>query len=74
MATEYITIKLPRAMADEVERIIAEYPQLGYASKQSFVADAVRHRIEELTAKGYKAEYWTVAGETDTNQEERLSG
>lgn len=43
----YVTVKVPRALADEIDQII-EAGTLGYRSRAEMVNDAVRRRIEQL--------------------------
>ena len=42
----YHNVKIPRVLADEIERVIRQYP--GYRSVSEFVIDAIRRRIEEV--------------------------
>jgi len=45
---DYITLKLPRALADEIDHVI-EAGILGYRSRAELVSDAVRRRLEQLS-------------------------
>ncbi len=45
---DYVTLKLPRALADEVDHVI-ESGLLGYRSRAELVSDAVRRRLEQLS-------------------------
>ena len=44
---DYVTLKVPKALADEIDQII-ESRQLGYRSRAEMVNDAIRHRIEQI--------------------------
>jgi metal-responsive CopG/Arc/MetJ family transcriptional regulator len=44
---DYVTLKLPRALADEIDHVI-ESGMLGYRSRAELVSDAVRRRLEQL--------------------------
>ena len=37
-----MTVRLPRELIDEIDRFIAENPQLGYKSRAEVVKDAIR--------------------------------
>ena len=50
---DYVTLKIPRALADEIDQII-ESGTLGYRSRAELVADAVRRRVEELNHNNSK--------------------
>jgi metal-responsive CopG/Arc/MetJ family transcriptional regulator len=43
----YVTLKVPKALADEIDQII-ESGTLGYRSRAEMVNDAVRRRLEQL--------------------------
>jgi len=43
----YVTIKVPKALADEIDELIKS-GTLGYRTRAEMVNDAIRHRIEEL--------------------------
>lgn len=45
----YVTLKIPRALADEIDQII-ESRILGYRSRAEMVNDAIRRRIEQLNS------------------------
>jgi metal-responsive CopG/Arc/MetJ family transcriptional regulator len=45
---DYVTLKLPRALADEIDHVI-EAGTLGYRSRAELVSDAVRRRLEQLS-------------------------
>jgi metal-responsive CopG/Arc/MetJ family transcriptional regulator len=45
---DYVTLKLPRALADEIDHVI-ESGTLGYRSRAELVSDAVRRRLEQLS-------------------------
>ena len=38
-------IRIPKPMMDEVERIVAEHPEL-YINRQQFIESAIREKIE----------------------------
>lgn len=44
---EYVTVSIPVELAKKIDEII-EAGKGGYVSRQEFVADAIRRRIEEL--------------------------
>ena len=44
---DYVTIKIPKALADEIDQII-ESGTLGYRSRAELVSEAIRRRIEQL--------------------------
>jgi metal-responsive CopG/Arc/MetJ family transcriptional regulator len=44
----YKGVSLPKDMIEEVERIVKEYPELGYTSVADFVKEAVREKILKL--------------------------
>lgn len=43
----YVTVKVPKALADEIDWII-ESGTLGYRSRAEMVNDFIRHGIEQL--------------------------
>jgi metal-responsive CopG/Arc/MetJ family transcriptional regulator len=43
----YVTLKIPKALADEIDRVI-ETGMLGYRSRAELASDAIRRRIEQL--------------------------
>ena len=43
----YVTLKVPKASADEIDRLI-EAGTLGYRSRAEMVNDFIRHGIEQL--------------------------
>jgi len=45
--SEYVTLKIPKALADEIDRII-QSGTLGYRSRAELIVDVTRRRIEEL--------------------------
>jgi len=42
---EYTSVKLPKAMVEEIRRMLEEHQELGYCSVQEFVKDAVRDKL-----------------------------
>jgi len=46
---DYVTLKIPRALADEIDHII-ESGTLGYRSRAELASDAIRRRLEQLTS------------------------
>mgnify|MGYP001286480431 CR=1 FL=1 len=50
---EWITTKIPKDIADEIE-ILIKNRKLGYNSKTSFVSDALREKIVQLSRKEKK--------------------
>jgi metal-responsive CopG/Arc/MetJ family transcriptional regulator len=44
---DYVTLKIPRALADEIDQII-QSKTLGYRSRAEMVNDAIRRRLEQL--------------------------
>ncbi len=50
---EWITTKIPKDIADEIE-ILLKNRKLGYNSKTGFIADALREKIDELGGKSKK--------------------
>ena len=45
---EYRGVSLPKEMIDEINRIIRQYPELGYSSVADFIKDAVREKMLKL--------------------------
>ena len=43
----YVTLKVPKALADEIDQII-ESGTLGYRSRAEMVNDFIRHGLEQL--------------------------
>jgi metal-responsive CopG/Arc/MetJ family transcriptional regulator len=43
----YVTLKIPRALADEIDKMI-ESRTLGYRSRAEMVNDAIRRRLEQI--------------------------
>jgi len=41
-------VSLKKELVDSIERILSDYPDLGYKSVGDFVADATRRRMEEV--------------------------
>jgi hypothetical protein len=50
---EWITTKIPKDIADEIE-ILIKNKKLGYNSKTGFVSDALREKIDQLSGKSKK--------------------
>jgi len=48
---EYITVKIPKTMGDEIDGIL---PSGFYASRAEFVKDAVRRLLEKLNSNPEK--------------------
>jgi metal-responsive CopG/Arc/MetJ family transcriptional regulator len=44
---DYVTIKIPRELADQIDQII-QSRKLGYRSRAEIVVEALRRRIEQL--------------------------
>jgi metal-responsive CopG/Arc/MetJ family transcriptional regulator len=44
--SDRITVRLPEALAQEVDRIVKKFPM--YGNRQQFVEGAVREKIEKL--------------------------
>lgn len=44
---EHQTIKLPKVLVDEIEKIMKEHPHLGYVSSAEFIKECVRKVIKE---------------------------
>jgi metal-responsive CopG/Arc/MetJ family transcriptional regulator len=44
---DYVTLKIPKALANEIDQII-ESGTLGYRSRAEMVNDFIRHGIEQL--------------------------
>ena len=45
------SVILPTKLLKEVEKIINEKPELGYTTKEEFIRDAIRRRIDEITGE-----------------------
>jgi metal-responsive CopG/Arc/MetJ family transcriptional regulator len=45
---DYVTLKIPRALANEIDHII-ESGTLGYRSRAELASDAIRRRLEQLS-------------------------
>jgi metal-responsive CopG/Arc/MetJ family transcriptional regulator len=45
----YVTLKVPKALADEIDRILKS-GTLGYRSRTELIVDVARRRIEELSS------------------------
>jgi metal-responsive CopG/Arc/MetJ family transcriptional regulator len=45
---DYITLKIPKSLADEIDKEI-ESKTLGYRSRAEFASDAIRRRLEQLS-------------------------
>ena len=52
---EYVTLKIPKALADEIDRII-QSGTLGYRSRAELIVDVTRRRIEELSANNSRGQ------------------
>ena len=50
---EWITTKIPKDIADEIE-VLIKNKKLGYNSKTGFISDAIREKIDELSGKANK--------------------
>ena len=46
--TDYTSIALPKALKNEIQRIIKEYPEYGYTSVAEFCKDAIRTKISDI--------------------------
>jgi len=46
--SEYITVKIPRALAESIRERIKERPELGYTNLNGFVNEAVRRHVERV--------------------------
>ncbi len=44
---EYVTVSIPVELAKQIDELVAS-GEGGYVSRQEFIADAIRRRIEEL--------------------------
>jgi metal-responsive CopG/Arc/MetJ family transcriptional regulator len=53
---EYVTLKIPKALADEIDRII-QSGTLGYRSRAELIVDVTRRRIEELSSNNSRGNY-----------------
>ena len=47
---DYVTIKIPKELADQIDQII-QAGKLGYRSRAELVTEATRRRIEQLISK-----------------------
>jgi len=45
MGNEYVTIKLPKILVDEIDKILEKK---GFKSRAEFVKEAIRLRLEQL--------------------------
>ena len=45
----YITVKIPDSLVQEVERIIKSHQKLGYRNRSEFIVEAVREKILKLS-------------------------
>ncbi|MCD6240504.1 ribbon-helix-helix protein, CopG family [Candidatus Bathyarchaeota archaeon] len=52
MGNEYVTIKLPRILIDEIDKIL---DKKGFKSRAEFIKEAVRLRLEQLEPKRKEA-------------------
>jgi len=43
------SVILPTQLLEEVEKTIKEHPELGYTTKEEFIRDAIRRRIDSVT-------------------------
>jgi len=46
---DYVTITLPRALADEIDKIV-ESRTMGYRSRAELVSEAIRRRLDQLNS------------------------
>jgi len=46
---EYVTLKIPKTLADEIDHLI-ESGTLGYRSRAELASDAIRRRLEQLNS------------------------
>jgi len=46
---DYVTLKIPKALADEIDHLI-ESGMLGYRSRAELASDAIRRRLEQLNS------------------------
>ena len=44
---DWVTVRIPRDLAETVDEII-KVQRLGYRSRNDFITDAVRRRVEEI--------------------------
>lgn len=49
--TEYINVKLPKAMGDSIDSFIKNNPNLGYKSRAEVVKDSLRKLIVKITSE-----------------------
>lgn len=66
---EWITTKIPKDIADEIE-ILIKNKKLGYNSKTGFVSDALREKIDQLSGKSKKQQ--TKLEDKMNNMEDKL--
>jgi metal-responsive CopG/Arc/MetJ family transcriptional regulator len=52
---EYVTLKIPKALADEIDRIL-QSGTLGYRSRAELIVDVTRRRIEELSVNNSRGQ------------------
>jgi len=52
MSNEYVTIKLPRILVDEIDKIL---DKKGFKSRAEFIKEAVRLRLEQFQNKREEA-------------------
>lgn len=45
---KYYKPSLPEKIQEEIERLIKDYPELGYRSIPEFILDAIRTKIKEI--------------------------
>lgn len=49
MAQEYVTVKLPKQVTDEIDNAMEhEAKSMGYSSRADFVKDAVRDLLQKI--------------------------
>jgi Arc/MetJ-type ribon-helix-helix transcriptional regulator len=51
MVDKYATIKIPKTLAEEIERFIEERDEFGYVSKSDFTKHALRELLLRLYEK-----------------------
>ncbi len=47
----YRGVNMKKALLDDVDKFIEEYPEAGYVSTSDFVAEAVRVRIQAVQSR-----------------------
>ena len=52
---EYVTLKIPKALANEIDRII-QSGTLVYRSRAELIVDVTRRRIEELSGNNSRGQ------------------